>query len=130
MKKRFYTWQKFDKDVEKIAVWARTKNFKNIYGIPRGGLMVAVVLSHRLDLPLVMRLEEVNKDTLVVDDISDSGETLLRLEKELGWKPAASSLFYHNDTKRRPDFAPREKKEWVVFPWETEESSKRDHHNL
>lgn len=130
MKKQFYTWQEFDKDIEKIAVWARTKNFKNIYGIPRGGLVVAVVLSHHLDLPLVLRIEEISPDTLVVDDISDSGETLLRLEKELGWKSPAAALFYHKDTKRRPDFAPSEKKEWVVFPWETEASSKYDHHNF
>lgn len=128
--KYFYTWGEFDQDIEKLAAWARTQNFKNIYGIPRAGLMVAVVLSHHLGLPLVLHLEEISQDTLVVDDISDSGETLLRLEKELGWKPRVASLFYHNDTKRRPDFAPREKKEWVVFPWETEESSKYDHHNF
>lgn len=128
--KYFYTWQEFDKDIEKIAAWARSRGFKNIYGISRGGLVVAVALSHRLGLPLTQRFEDINQETLVVDDISDSGSTLLALGQKLAKRPIVAALFYHKDTKRMPDFAPSEKKEWVVFPWETEDSSKYDHHNF
>ncbi|MBI2640395.1 MAG: phosphoribosyltransferase [Candidatus Sungbacteria bacterium] len=128
--KYFYTWQELDKDIEKISKWAKDKNFKSIYGIPRGGLVVAVALSHRLNLPLKLHTEEIDSLTLVVDDISDSGKTLLDFEKNMNMKPAVATLFYHKDTKRMPDFFLREKKDWVVFPWEIEESSKYDHHNF
>lgn len=130
MNKYFYTWQEFDEDIEKIAIWAREKNFDSVYGIPRGGLIVAVALSHRLDLPLKLRREEINPETLIVDDISDSGGTLLEFEKNLEARLVAATLFYHKDTKRMPDFFVREKTDWVVFPWEIEASSKYDHHNF
>lgn len=81
--KYFYTWQEFDRDIEKIAEWARDKNFKSIYGIPRGGLVVAVVLSHRLDLPINTNAEEIDQKTLITDNISDSGGTLENFEKTI-----------------------------------------------
>ena len=48
----------------------------SIYGIPRGGLIPAVMLSHKLGLPMV---ETIGKNTLVVDDMSDSGVTLSKM---------------------------------------------------
>ena len=56
------------------------KQIKNIYAIPRGGLPLAVSLSHRLNLPIIMNETEISPQTLVVDDIFDSGATL----KEVG----------------------------------------------
>lgn len=135
VKKQYYTWQEFDKDIEEIVRWAspasgrpraRERNFKSVYGIPRGGLMVGVAVSHRLGLPLKLKTEELNQDTLLVDDIADSGRTLENLDKVLNFKPVVAVLFYHKDTRRMPDFYIREKKDWVVFPWETERSSKYD----
>lgn len=41
-----------------------------IYGIPRGGLPLAVLLSNRLSLPLLMA---PTKQCIVVDDIFDTG---------------------------------------------------------
>lgn len=128
--KCFYTWQEFDRDIEKIAAWAMPKKLKSIYGIPRGGLVIATALSHRLGLPLKLRPEEIDQETLVVDDISDSGETLLEFERSRNMRPVVATLFYHKDTKRMPDFFLREKTDWVVFPWETEASSKYDNNNF
>jgi len=121
--KYFYTWQEFDRDAWKIAKWAEDRNFRAIYGIPRGGIVLAVLLSHRLNLPLLISVEEISPQTLVVDDISDSGATLAKLYGKLNFRPAVATIFYHKDTREMPDFALHEKKEWVVFPWETEASS-------
>ena len=41
-----YTWKEFDEDVKKIVEWLKDKNFSNIYGVPRGGLPLAVKLSN------------------------------------------------------------------------------------
>lgn len=124
--KYFYTWQEFDEDIDKIVSWADKQNFKSVYGIPRGGLIAGVVLSHRLGLLLKTKIEELDQRTLVVDDIADSGRTLENLDKVLSFKPAVAVLFYHKDTCRMPDFYIREKKDWVVFPWETSQSSRYD----
>lgn len=124
--KYFYTWQEFDKDIEKVIRWASRRNFKSVYGIPRGGLILGVVLSHRLGLPLKLKVEELDQETLVVDDIADSGRTLENLDKVLNFKPVVATLFYYKDVCRKPAFYIREKKDWVVFPWETESSSKYD----
>ena len=121
-----YTWREFDKDVEKIVSWVGRQNFKSVYGVPRGGLIVGVVLSHRLGLPLKLKVEELDQETLVVDDIADSGRTLENLDKVLKFKPVAVTLFFSKDGRRRPDFYIREKKDWVVFPWESEKSSRYD----
>lgn len=124
--KYFYAWKEFDRDIKKIAKWARGEDFTNIYGIPRGGLVVAVVLSHHLDLPVVLTISEISDKTLVVDDISDSGSTLAKLESKISAKPKVATLFFHKDTKRIPDFYIHQKTGWVVFPWETEGTSKYD----
>lgn len=124
--KQYYTWVDFDKDVEKIIGWARERNFKSVYGIPRGGLIVGVALSHRLDLPLKLKIEELDPETLIADDIADSGRTLESLDKVLKFKPIAVTLFFDEKSRRQPDFWVRKKENWVVFPWEMEKSSRYD----
>lgn len=49
------------------------KKYSSIYAIPRGGLILGVYLSHMLNIPLVRVIEP---NTLVVDDICDTGSTL------------------------------------------------------
>lgn len=48
------------------------KTYTGIYGVPRGGTLVAVVMHDWLDLTL---LEEPLEGCLVVDDLIDSGAT-------------------------------------------------------
>ena len=50
-KRRIITWEQFDYGCREIAEWARDRNYDDIYGIPRGGLVVAVRLSHLLGIP-------------------------------------------------------------------------------
>jgi len=123
--KVFYTWREFDEDCERIAAWAKGKNFLNIYGIPRGGLVVAVRLSHFTGMSIVLNPLEITKSTLVVDDISDSGKTLSSLRKDASVLAAIATVFWNKESPQ-PDFWCREKNGWVVFPWETEVSSKYD----
>ncbi|MEM4330894.1 MAG: GNAT family N-acetyltransferase [Candidatus Pacearchaeota archaeon] len=51
--------------------------FDGIYGVPRGGLIIAVCLSHSLNLPVLFY---PTKNTFVVDDLSDNGFTLQRIK--------------------------------------------------
>ena len=95
----------------------------SIYGIPRGGLIPAVILSHKLGLPLV---DIIGRNTLVVDDMSDSGVTLSKMPGQftavLFHKPH-TSCFTPNVWSRL-----HEGDEWLVFPWEEFDSpAKQDY---
>ena len=85
----------------------------SIYGVPRGGLIPAVMLSHALDLPLV---DTIGRNTLVVDDMSDSGVTLSKMPGQF------TAVLYHKP--HTSCFTPNvwsklhEGDEWLVFPWE------------
>jgi len=108
------------------------KEIESIYGCPRGGLIPAVMLSHELNIPLTVEENQINKNTLIVDDICDSGETFLSLYDEYleGYEPEDAPKFaclhYKFDTA---DFTPdffgvkiRDFDGWIVYPWEREDS--------
>ena len=88
---------------------------KSVTGIERGGLIPAVMISHKLNIPYVTK---INKDTLVVDDICDSGETLKNMVA--GY---TATLHYKKTASFTPDFYSKEVgEEWIVYPWERTDS--------
>ena len=128
MAKTYYSWIMFDRDIHKIArSIQRSDKPKNIYGVPRGGLIPAVVLSHLLGRPLILEREQISEDTMIVDDTCDSGATLARLAELT--KGTVVSLCANEKRKIKVPrllFARTTKGKWIVFPWETSCSSKRD----
>ena len=85
----------------------------SIYGIPRGGMIPAVWLSHETGLPLVQTL---GKNTLIVDDMTDSGVTMEKMPGQ--W---TAVLFHKPHTSCfTPNVYSKLHKgdEWLVFPWE------------
>ncbi len=90
---------------------------ENIYGIPRGGLIVAVTLCHHLSLPLLLSNEEIGVSTLVVDDICDSGKTLLPFVCEC----VTATLHVVRTAVVYPNFFVHVRKsDWVIYPWEVD----------
>lgn len=53
-----------------------SKEYNSIYPIPRGGYFAAIEMSKHLDLPIIYDKECITENTLIVDDITDSGKTL------------------------------------------------------
>jgi len=91
------------------------KHFNGVYGIPAGGLVLATYLHYRLSLPLLLA---PTKDTLVVDDIVDSGQTMSHYIIKGNF---TASLFYKNNSLHEPHIWLREKTDkWIHFPWEEE----------
>lgn len=124
MKKIQYTWKMFDKDVRLIANWIRTKEIKAIFAIPNGGLVLGVALANRLKLPLYFNWRDVKQyeygknEILVVDDISDTGKTLIKFRHIKHCLTA--TLTVKDWTKFPPDYHVREylSNQWISFPWE------------
>ena len=109
----FFTWSEFDKSVEHIANECKYLEFSGIYGVPRGGLCLAVALSHKLKINLIT---EPKKNSLIVDDIFETGITLNT------FKDIEGATFFVLFSKIKPTWWKTvnisTKKEWIVFPWE------------
>ena len=109
----YFTWNEFDKSVEYIANECKNLDFSGIYGVPRGGLCLAVALSHKLKINLI---SEPIKNSLIVDDIYETGNTLKY------FKDIEGAIFYVLFSKIKPTWWNTvnisKKKEWIVFPWE------------
>jgi len=125
--KLFYSWEQLERDVDFLVKQLKFASYthKNIYGVPRGGLVLAVILSHQLKLPLILTASKISNQTLIIDDISDTGKTLKKIMKK---GSTVVTLWTTPHTKVVPDFYANvlKKDEWVVFPFETLETSKRD----
>ena len=109
----YFTWNEFDKSVEQIAKKCKFLEFSGIYGVPRGGLCLAVALSHKLKINLIMK---PIKNSLIVDDVYETGITLNR------FKDIEGAMFFVLVSKIKPTWWDTvhlyEKREWIVFPWE------------
>ena len=109
----YFSWNEFDKSVENIADKCKFLNFSGIYGVPRGGLCLAVALSHKLKINLI---SEPIKNSLIVDDVYETGITLST------FKDIEGAMFFVLFSKVKPTWWNSvhisEKKEWIIFPWE------------
>ena len=108
-----FTWSEFDKSVEHIYNKCKFIEFSGIYGIPRGGLCLAVALSHKLKINLISK---PIKNSLIVDDVYETGTTLNT------YKNINEAMFFVLFSKVKPIWWNTvhisEKSEWIVFPWE------------
>ena len=118
---KFYvSWKDMEDFVEYLIDELNKKKFKpiGVYGIPRGGMILATMLSYKLDIPLLLN---ASKGCLIVDDIADSGRTLLHFtENDTQFnKYYIATMFYHKRSLVKPDYYKFEKTDkWIVFPWE------------
>ena len=109
----YFTWREFDKSVELIANKCKFLEFSGIYGVPRGGLCLAVALSHKLELNLISK---PTKNSLIVDDVYETGITLN------SFKDIEGATYFVLFSKIKPTWwntvHTSGKSEWIVFPWE------------
>ena len=110
---RYISWSEFDKSVNYIAEQCKLWKLSGIYGVPRGGLCLAVALSHKLDIQLI---EKPSKNSLIVDDVFETGITISK------FKHIEGANFFVLVSKKTPIWWNTVnlslEKEWIVFPWE------------
>ena len=117
----YFTWREFDESVEQIANKCRFKEFSGIYGVPRGGLCLAVALSHKLKIELI---SEPLKNSLIVDDVYETGLTLTSFNDIEG------AMFFVLFSKIKPTWwntvNVTKKSQCIFFTWENTLNSKSD----
>jgi hypoxanthine phosphoribosyltransferase len=121
MEKIYLDWQYIDDAITNLAHQIKSSelNIEYILGIPRGGLILAVMLSHKLNIPLFRPGMVLNNKVLIVDDICDSGLTLQKYNII-----TTAVIHYKQSAKIEPNFyyslTPEDK--WIVYPWERADS--------
>lgn len=104
-------------EVEHLAIqlagrWREKRDdLDGVWGVPRGGVAPAVMVAHHLGLPLV---DDPTVDTLVVDDVVDSGAT----REKWGTFPFDALVCKPTSPPWSHQEPPPLVEGWVVLPWE------------
>lgn len=147
------SWNRMIEWIDQLSDQIKEDGFMpdSILAIARGGLVPGRLIADHLRLKslYVMKVEfytneakgAVEKEpkttqecpefkkgekVLVVDDISDSGESLLHAvkalkEKNEGIEIKVAALYRREETKYIPDYCIETEERWVIFPWEEHE---------
>ena len=122
-KKVYVSWEDINKYLDGVVEDVKKRGLKpsGVYGIPRGGLIFATMLSYKMDIPLLLNAA---KDCIIIDDIADSGRTLVHFTKNDTQFNThyITTMYYHERSMVKPDFYMFEKKDnWIVYPYEFDE---------
>ncbi len=144
------TWDRIEEMCEQLAKQVGESGFKPdvLIGVARGGWIPTRIISDIIHVYKVASIgvvfytsigktlekpkltQELNVDiggkkVLLVDDVADSGESLiLAKEKVQALKPAevkTATMHYKPKSKIKPDFFIEETDSWLVYPWERRE---------
>jgi xanthine phosphoribosyltransferase len=150
MEHLYYAYDEFLSDT-KVLTQKIAWRFDTIIAIARGGMSLAQLLGEYYDIRKVysintigynatQKLDEVkvfnipeldhSKNVLIVDDIVDSGDTLIEVLEVLKKSYPhitfrTASLFYKKSAKIIPDWYVREADKWIDFFWSEDLKRKR-----
>ena len=118
---RMLSWAEFNSCIQSMTKACTDKHFPGVYGFPRGGLCLAVAMSHSLDIPF---LETMMPGCLVVDDVYETGKTLNQALEvpnttPFVWYSKVQPQWWNAIELSQPD-------EWLVFPWENKGRAEKD----
>ncbi len=124
--------EEYYNDIEKFVEGLKNHFYfgkcAGVHGKPRGGLFLAQVVSHKLDLPYLhnppfLSYWEDKNWLLVVDDVCESGSTFSILSEQYRpYQIRFGCLYRRHSSKFNPDYVQRvlETDDWIVFPYEKE----------
>jgi xanthine phosphoribosyltransferase len=141
---RFYSYEEFKIDVNMLAKEIKKYNPDVILSIARGGMTLGHFLAEALEMRDLYSINSIHyeetrkldiinifnipdlsekKRIVLVDDIIDSGETMVEIKRVLAQKfphvdLKVASIFYKEKALLRPDFSAREATEWIEFFWD------------
>jgi len=139
------SWKKYHENAQKLAaaIISRSIAVDEIVAISRGGLSLGHLLTDLLRTPIStiaiqsytdiqtqgnltitagLQTSVKGKHILLVDDVSDTGKTLLRAKEYLSlFHPkeiTTVTMFFKPQSIYRPDFYADETTKWILFPYE------------
>jgi hypoxanthine phosphoribosyltransferase len=117
--KIYLSWDDISQLVEILCekIITELPNIDSVFGLKRGGLIPAVMVSHKLGLPWS---DVMLPNTLVIDDIADTGITL---KNTIGCYTATLHYKPHTSCYKPNIYAQiHEGNEWIIYPWERKDS--------
>ena len=146
MKKLHYTYDLFITDTKFLIEKAKYFNPEIILAVARGGLTLSHFIAQAMNIRNLFSLNSIHyndatkldtfdifnipdlsnaKRVLIVDDIVDSGETMVEILKILNDKFPniefkIATLFYKKSALIQPDFSVKEANCWIDFFWEAD----------
>lgn len=140
--KLYISWDEFHKDTKELCTKIKAKGtYNKIIAVSRGGLLPAGIISYELDIrnTEVVNMSTydgekqrqqnafeikpaevgvVDEQTLVIDDLSDTGNTF-NLLRQMFPKACFVSVYAKSKGKPSVDIFAREMPDsWIVFPWD------------
>ena len=142
--KQFYSYDEFSKDIKELSNQIKNYSPDALISIARGGMTMGHFISEELEMREIYTINSVHyekdkkldyfiiknipdlsnhKKIILLDDISDSGETLQHIIKILQKQYPqieikTATIFYKNTSVLIPDFKLKEATKWIVFFWE------------
>ncbi|MBV9120730.1 MAG: phosphoribosyltransferase [Chloroflexi bacterium] len=147
MQKVHLTWDDIQESVSRI-IGKLDNDYDCMLVVTRGGLVPACLISEQIDLrnilvaavmfytgvdqtleaPIFLQFPAdpllAGKKILVVDDVWDSGKTIMAVKQrvvEAQGHPSIAVLHYKPERSQfveRPDFWGKETSDWLVYPWD------------
>ncbi len=139
--KIYISWEEFHQDVKSVCEKIKNSGtYNKIVAISRGGLLPAGIIAYELDIRNCHAINiatyigdehreldhldnlddvgEINSQTLIVDDLADSGQTFRLLRQEFP-KTRFVSIYSKPAGLKEVDIYARElPDQWIVFPWD------------
>jgi len=146
MEKEYYGYEQFIKDCKSLLPQLKQYNPDALVAIARGGLTMGHLLAHGLNTNNLYTINSIHynntqkldtfkisnipdldsfKKILLIDDIIDSGETIVQIKQILETKYPdcefkITTLFYKKEALIQPDFTLYEANNWINFFWEVD----------
>ena len=140
--KIYISWDEFHQDVKNLCQKIKQTNIKydKIVAISRGGFIPAGIIAYELDIrnSAVVNISTyiddkqttlekindttsvgvVNENTLIIDDLSDSGQTI-KIMRQTFPKGTYVTVYAKEKGKSYPDIYEKDMpNNWLVFPWD------------
>lgn len=143
------SWNVYVSYAQKLAatILQHSPEVNQIVSISRGGLTLGHVFADLLQIPIAtlaiqsyanltkqgelkitepLSIEIKGKHVLLVDDVSDTGKTLVRAETYLRQFHPKSittvTMFFKPTSEKKPDYFAKKTSSWIIFPYETTET--------
>ncbi|MCK5111400.1 MAG: phosphoribosyltransferase [Arcobacteraceae bacterium] len=146
MNKIYYSYEECLKDCKVLLPQLKNYNPDALVAVARGGLTIGHLLAQGLDTNNLFTINSVHyndtkkldsfkitnipdlencKKVILVDDIVDSGETIMEIKKILEKKYLycefkIATIFHKKSALINPDFTVKEATKWIDFFWEVD----------